>query len=226
MEYVITLMAFLIILGVKWISKPEKNVNKEHREQEKPQNTEKTSEKEGKTTMIYKATEMISETFDQYGIKYRTAETENLSYVEAGYNIECGPFARVVYFSSRNENDVQIRIFGLMNKVPEEKRTAMVDACNSVNNKIRYYKFYLDPDNDLLAEYDLPLSSADERVGENCYEMFVRATQILDTFYHVFAEAVYRTSPAAKEFSDTIDALKYLRDHPITIPQEDKGERM
>ena len=222
MEYVIALMAFLIILGVKWISKPEKNVQTEQREQAKPQSTENTSEKEGKTTMIYKATEMISETFDQYGIKYRTVEAENVSYVEAGYNIECGPCARVAYFSSCNENDVQIRIFGLMHRVPEEKRSAMLDACNNVNGKVRYYKFYLDPNNDLLAEYDLPLSSADERVGENCYELFVRAIQILDNFYHVFAEAVYRTSPAAKEFSDTIDALKYLRDHPITIPQENE----
>ena len=168
--------------------------------------------------MIHKATEMIAETFDRYGIKYRTIEENSLSMIEAWFNIEGGPSVRVVYFSADEGNDVPIRIFGLMNKVPKEKRAAVLEACNQVNSEMRFFKFYLDKGNDLTALYDLPSKGADENVGECCFEMFVRATQILNKCYHYFPEAVYGPSQKEKAFSDALSALKDLRDHPIALP--------
>ena len=173
--------------------------------------------------MMHKATELISETFDRYNVKYRIIEEDKLSLVEAGYNIEGGPSVRILYLSTDEGNGVQVRILGLMNKVPAEKRSAVLEVCNRINSEMRFFKFYLDKDRDLMALYDLPARGAEENIGECSFEMFIRATQILNKCYHYIPEAVYGTSPDEKEkaFSDALSALKYLREHPIAIPPKE-----
>ena len=173
--------------------------------------------------MSQKTLELITEAFDRHKIKYRTVDVENLSFIEAGYNISGGPSVRAVFFAQNSDsNDVQIRINGLMHGVPKEKRIPVLEACNRVNGEMRFLKFYLDKENDLVGQGDLPSSISDDCVGEGCFELFLRTMQILDKCYHYFPEAVYGGAPEEKSetLMNALSALKDLRDHPITLPQD------
>lgn len=171
---------------------------------------------------MFKATSLICEIFDQRSVRYQVIDTEKLSVVDAGYNIEGGPTVRVQFFSSNDENDVQIRLFGLMHKVPDGKRAALLEACNRVNREMRYYKFFLDKDGDLIGQGDVPAKISEGDIGECCFEMFIRAIQILTKCYHYFPEAMYGGAPEEKSETllNALSALKDLRDHPITLPQD------
>ena len=111
-----------------------------------------------------------------------------------------------------------------MNKISAEKRGSMLEACNRVNNEMRFVKFYLDKDGDLFGQCDLPSAISEDCVGECCFELFVRSMQILDRCYHYFPEAYYANPTAEKSeiLLNTLNALKDLRDNPVTIPADDK----
>ena len=176
---------------------------------------------------MYKAAGLIIEAFDRYKIKYQVVDNEQFSVVDAGYNINGGPTVRVQFFTSDDNNDVQIRIYGMMHKVPPEKQVAVLEACNRVNRELRFYKFFLDKNGDLIGQGDLPAKVSEEDVGECCFELFLRAMQILDKCYHYFPEAMYKGEPEkkAEAFASTLDALQYLRDHPIPVHQDQDQEK-
>ena len=95
------------------------------------------------------------------------------------------------FISRDNDNDVAARIFGLITNTPNEKRARVMEACNVLNHKIRYMKFYLDTDGDINVEYDFPVHSPDNGIGEMAFEIFVRMMQILDSEYSIFMKALY-----------------------------------
>ena len=66
-----------------------------------------------------------------------------------------------------------------------------MEACNVLNHKIRYMKFYLDTDGDINVEYDFPVHSPDNGIGEMAFEIFVCMMQILDSEYSIFMKALY-----------------------------------
>ena len=172
--------------------------------------------------------DLIQDAIDNHSLKYRTVETEQLSFIDAGYNIQGGPTVRFHFISQERDgsNDVQIRIFGLLNKIGTEKRGAILEACNKINSELRFLKFYVDKEGNLSGQADLPTKISEDCVGECCVELFIRSMQILDQCYHYFPEAYY-SAPAAdksEKLLNTLNALKDLRDNPITIQTED-GDR-
>lgn len=172
--------------------------------------------------MIRKATMLIAEAFDERDIKYVIREIgEETSVVDAGFSITCGPNARVLFASSDEENDVTVRITGLMQNIPPEKRTVMLEACNTINDKIRFLKFCIH-DDDLIGEYDLPVETSDECLAECCVEMFIRTIQILHAEYHIFPESIYRETPKAKENTalKLLSAIQELKKNPVPVQDE------
>ena len=67
-------------------------------------------------------------------------ETEQISFLDAGYNIQGGPTVRFHFITQNRDdsNDVQIRIFGLLNKIIADKRGVILEACNKVNSELRF----------------------------------------------------------------------------------------
>ena len=169
--------------------------------------------------------ELIQDAFNNRSIKYRIVETEQIAFIEAGYNIQGGPTVRFHFISQNRDdtNDVQIRIFGLLNKISKEKRDAVLEACNKVNSEMRFLKFYVDKEGNLSGQADLPTKTSEDCVGECCFELFIRSMQILDQCYHFFPEAYYSATDSDKneKLLNTLNALKDLRDNPITIKTED-----
>lgn len=172
--------------------------------------------------MIYKATSLIAEEFENMGLKFRTTEMMELSMVEAGFNINAGPACVVRFISGDNENDVWVRVYGLLNNVPVEKRAAMLRVCNSINTKTRHFKFSLDiEDGDVIVEADLPISVEDSCVGAVCLEMFIRCQKILNEEFHLFTEALCGVGGPEDRRFELLRALKELSEYPITVNNDE-----
>ena len=168
--------------------------------------------------MIYNATDLIVKTFDEHNVKYRVREVGDISLVEAGFEVEAGPEVVVRYISSDEDNDVAVRIYGLMHKIPAAKRAEVMEACNTLNEKIRFFKFYLDESSNVNVEADLPLRTDDECLGECCFELFVRIMSILENEYHILAEALYGTPAVSKTApAEMLRILQELRDKPLVV---------
>ncbi|MBQ6365191.1 MAG: YbjN domain-containing protein [Oscillospiraceae bacterium] len=176
--------------------------------------------------MIYKATNLIMETFDLHNVKYRVNETEDASVVEAGFIIEAGPQATVHFISTSENNDVTIRIFGLIYQIPADRRGEILDACNTLNAKYRFIKFFLDTDSNVNVQADLPVRTDDECLGECCFELFARIMHMLRDDYHVLAEALYRVPCSEKKDSaEFLKALLNLKEKPLIVGNEDASSK-
>lgn len=165
--------------------------------------------------MVFKATNLISEAFDAHGIKYRIVELDDTSVVEAAFCVESGPQVITRFISRDNDNDVAVRIFGLVCRVSELKRAAVMEACNTLCRKIRFFKFYLDSENSVNVEADLPMNVDDGCVGECCFELFVRIMKILDTEFQTIAQALYAEPAHERDAGELLHLLQELRDKPI-----------
>lgn len=139
----------------------------------------------------FNAINLIAETFEKRGVKFDVVSHHGSEQLLAGFSVDCGPNVIMRFISRDNDNDVAARIFGLISNTPKEKRARVMEACNVLNHKIRYMKFYLDTDGDINVEYDFPVNSPDNGIGEMAFEIFVRMMQILDSEYSIFMKALY-----------------------------------
>ena len=65
--------------------------------------------------------------------------------------------------------------------VPAEKTAKLLLILNDCNHKFRWVKFYLDEDNDIIADGDVLFN--EQNVGEACIEMIMRTASIIDDAY-------------------------------------------
>lgn len=139
----------------------------------------------------FKAINLIAEAFEKHEAKFRVFNMQGQEELVAGFSVDGGPNVMMKFIIRDNDNDVAARIFGLITKIPKEKRARVMEACNVLNRKIRFMKFYLDTDGDINVEYDFPVHSSDDCIGEMAFEIFVRTMHILDNEYEVFMKALY-----------------------------------
>lgn len=139
----------------------------------------------------FKAINLIAETFEKRGVKFDVVSLHRSEQLLAGFSVDCGPNVIMRFISNDNDNDAAARIFGLISNIPKEKRVRVMEACNVLNHKIRYMKFCLDTDGDINVEYDFPMHTSDDCIGEMAFEIFVRTMQILDSEYSIFMKALY-----------------------------------
>ena len=174
--------------------------------------------------MIYNATNLIAACFDEHDVKYRIEEVGDASIVEAAFGVDAGPQVVARFISRDNDNDVAVRVFGLVCKVPEERRTAVLEACNRLSGDIRFFKFYLNEEDNVNVEADLPMRTDDGCVGECCFELFIRLMKILDDNFQVIAQALYSGTVESRDrHSDLFRLLDQLRDKPIEIVDGETG---
>ncbi len=140
--------------------------------------------------MIFKPTKLIAETFDRLGVKNRISEEEGRSSVETWLTLTDGPRAIVSFASAQNYNDVGVRVYIALEKVPPEKRSDVLEACNDLNGSVRYLTFYLDKESRLFVDGDIPVYTADGDLGMCCFEYLMRIMVVLETRFHVLAEVL------------------------------------
>jgi len=154
----------------------------------------------------FHATNLIAAAFEQHGLDFDVVSRSNCEHLMAGFPVECGPRVLVRFMSTDDLNDVAMRIFGLISHIPPEKRLPVLEACNTLNNKIRFLKFTLDSDGDVNVEYDFTEKSADVCIGKMALELFLRTVRILDSEYVVLANALYSCAePPSGEYTPQVE---------------------
>ena len=123
---------------------------------------------------------------DANGIKY-TDRGENM--VRVAYscsNIKSVPV--IVIFDKEGKNLVQF-VCCEVASFKDDKMAPGLVACNAMNAKYRWVKFYLDSDQDVRVEADALVSM--DTVGEECAQMVSRMVNIIDDAYPEFMRALW-----------------------------------
>lgn len=152
------------------------------------------------TNYTFNATRRIAEEFDRAGISYYVPKggkiVSFMEEVRADIDINGGPRMTVRFISTDNDNDVAVRVAGLVCRVPVERRERIIDACGLIENKVRYFKVTPPGENgNIDLEYDFPQMVSDECVGRIAVEIFLRAKKLLDGEYHILMKALYTNDP-------------------------------
>ena len=183
---------------------------------------------------MYNAIKLLDETFAARNLHYTIKETDRYQEIDVPFGIQNGPSVILRYLSFDRGNDITILIPNLVNRVPAEKRFALLEALNEINRHFRYLKFFLDPKNNLDVQSDFLEHTGDESLGEMGYEIFVRTHQIMDEVYPMIAKALYapdeKLPEQKKEAEEKKDLLRILEENhdginiKITKAEQSEGE--
>ncbi len=157
----------------------------------------------------FHATNLVAEAFEKHDIKFRVEEADDAEIIIAGFSIDGGPTV-AEWFICDDENDIAARVFRLITKVPETKLARVSDACNILNSKVRFLKFFVDTDGDVNVEYDFPKRTPDNGIGEMAAELFLRTMHVLDVHYRVLMKALY-TDENLNDNESLMQKLERLR---------------
>lgn len=123
---------------------------------------------------------------DAKDVKY---STDGDFKVRVTFNADNAPSIAVnVFFDKEGEGKVRFVVWSI-GKFPEAKLAAGMAACNALNAKYRWVKFYIDSDNEGCAEMDAIVDK--ETVGPECYELLFRTVNIVDEAYPEIMRALY-----------------------------------
>ncbi len=142
--------------------------------------------------MIYQATQDISNYFTMKAIPHRIEEAAGHSRVEVTFNGKVVKGAVIMFISANDQSDVSVRVpnFGSVT-VPDDRHFEVLEELNRLNGKYRHIKFCLQPDNSIIAMYEIPASFPMESIGEGARELFVRMVQMLDEAYPAVMKVVW-----------------------------------
>ena len=138
---------------------------------------------------MYKMTREIYEVLkEKGGLKVFTDEHENSSDAWLQFGSKNGGSYRIRFISKDDDNDVAVRVFGLLT-VEDSHRDKIMPVINKLNNKYRYIKFVLDDDGDVNLEYDFTLRCPDPTVSAE--EIVIRMVKIVDESYPELMRAMW-----------------------------------
>ena len=105
------------------------------------------------------------------------------------FNADNAPSITVnVIFDKDGEGKVRFVVWSI-GKFPESKLGAGMVACNALNAKYRWVKFYIDSDDEGCAEMDAIVD--EDTAGEECHELLYRVVNIVDEAYPEIMRALY-----------------------------------
>ncbi len=170
---------------------------------------------------MFHATTLLTECFDTNGVHYQVASSEDsvAEIVEVPCPITGGPTVRARFISTDDDNDVGVRIYSLVTSVQEEKRMAVLEACNRLNATYRFITFELDRDNDVSVAFDLPVATSDECLGHSVMEILARIAGILEDAYPLLMEVLHgkkedQLSPSREVQLYILRRILYFLDNP------------
>ena len=121
-------------------------------------------------------------------LKVFTEENEKSSEVWLQFGIKNGGSYRIRFISTDDDNDVTVRVFGLV-RVEQEKRAALLSVINEINRKYRYFKFYMDDDGDINLQYDFMINCPDPAASAE--ETVIRIYKMVDDVYPQLMRAMW-----------------------------------
>ena len=119
---------------------------------------------------------------DRQGLKYQDMNDNIVRVTFSGDNLRTIPI--IVVFNDDGEHLVQFACFEIAAFKENRRYAAALMACNRINAKYRWVKFYLDDDRDVRAEADAVVESG--CTGSICIEIVMRMVQVIDEAYNEF----------------------------------------
>ena len=92
-----------------------------------------------------------------------------------------------MFFSG--EHGAYLSMYMVYERVPEERLTDAIFACNELNCRYKWITFYVDGDNDVILHDDAILSVDD--AGEEAFELLVRMMKIGEDVKPQLMKAIY-----------------------------------
>ena len=128
---------------------------------------------------------MFLKYMDSVDIKYTELDEFGVGIVVAGENIDA--IRVLVIFEEDGSPALQLRSSNYVGFSGKEIRGII--ACNKINNDLRWVKFCLNSDGDIVATMDTYFDGAS--CGEECIKLIKRFVRIIDATYPTFAQAFW-----------------------------------
>ena len=141
--------------------------------------------------MLCKATTLIARAMDEKNYKYGITEKEKSSILYAGFSIDNGPNVQCKFISTDDDNDVAVRLYGLISGITDSNRGKILEVINKCNNSYRFVTFLIDSDGDVNIQYDFPVTATDDAIGVMSCEIFARIMNIVEECYPLFMKALW-----------------------------------
>lgn len=125
---------------------------------------------------------------DQRGIRYQEMEDSKLPALRIGYSLSNMDHLDVYFWFDDGGTTLHYAT-GIIAHVPEGKTDVALRTVNQLNVQYRWLSFYLDSDNDVLANADAIILQ--DVVGDQCYELLQRAINVTDEAYAVLMKAIW-----------------------------------
>ena len=132
----------------------------------------------------------VCDFFDSKGVKYTVLDNEDGA-IEIAYSGENMMRIRVLLSFDKDEKSVAIHSFTIA-KPKDGSEISKIKAyvvCNLLNQKWRWFKFYLDADDEFTASGDAVIDLY--TAGEECYELVQRITDIVDKSYPIIMQSIW-----------------------------------
>ena len=136
------------------------------------------------------AAKLFCDYLEQRNVKYNTPRSDVVSVGYAGDN--CSSI-RLNFIFGEDGRDVSIISNGIA-KIQAEDHSKLLKAlmgCSALNQHYRWIKFYVDKDNEVVAQDDAVIEP--HTTGEECYELLQRSVDIIDKAYPIIMQTVWGT---------------------------------
>ncbi len=87
------------------------------------------------------------------------------------------------------ESGKYVSLYTIYDSVPQDKLAAVLIACNELNAKYKWVKFYIDDDSDLMIQDDALLS--EDNTAEEVFELLLRFIDIMKESKATLMKAIY-----------------------------------
>ena len=132
----------------------------------------------------------VCDFFDLKGMKYTVLNDED-EVIEIIYNGKNMARIRMVLTFDKDEKSIAIHSYSIAKPKDDSavsKAKAYI-ACNLLNQKWRWFKFYLDTDDEYTASVDAVIDLY--TAGEECYELIQRMTDVIDNSYPLIMQSIW-----------------------------------
>ena len=109
------------------------------------------------------------------GIKYSVSDEKPSVFIKySGDNFDSLTFS---FFFDEDGESVSLKVFSIAQFTKDQLPDAY-EFCNEMNNEWRWFRFYVDSDDEFTADMDAVISPS--TVGAECVEILQRAVRIVD----------------------------------------------
>ena len=96
---------------------------------------------------------------------------------------------KITTFIFTGEEGRYVSMYTVIENVPQEKTTDLYAVCNQMNCTWKWFKFYLDKDNNIIVQGDAILSP--ESAADETFELLVRRVNVMKEVKPTFMRAIY-----------------------------------